>query len=73
MIILNQDSDAIYDYDKFSCIYVHESSNTIFIMNYAGEMAFPLGTYETHERCVEVVQEIFTMLECTSKYNMPYC
>ena len=73
MLILSQDSDALYDFEKFSCIYVHEETNTIYIMTYAGGVAYPLGTYKTHERSVEIVQEIFTMMECTSKYNMPYC
>lgn len=72
MLILSQDGDAIYDFDKCACIYVSEEENKIYVLNYAGETAYPLGKYDTKERCIEIVKEIFALMECTSKYDMPY-
>ena len=71
MHILNQDETAIYDLEKMACVYVHLESRTVYVMMYATDIAFPLGTYKTIERAKEVVKEIFCMNGMTEKYDMP--
>ena len=69
MIILDQDSCAIYDTDKFGQLCVQE--NKLYLITYTGEVAYPIGQYKTKERCSEIVREIFALMDCTNKYDMP--
>lgn len=70
MIIMTQDSDAVYDTEKFAGIYTQNSS--IYLLSYTGEVAYPLGTYKNDDRCKDIVRDIFAFEGCQSKYDMPF-
>lgn len=69
MLILTQNNDAIFDLDKFSCIFTEDAK--VYAISYAGESTFLLGTYETEARALEVVAEIFTLIGSQDKYELP--
>lgn len=69
MLVITQNNDAIFDLEKFSCIFADEGN--VLAISYAGESTFKLGTYDTHERAVEVVAEIFTLFGSQDKMEMP--
>lgn len=69
MIILAQDNEAIYDTEKSVSICIKD--NTIYMLNYSGELAYPLGKYKDADRAREVVEDIFTLQGCQEKYEMP--
>ena len=70
MIVIAQDSSAIYDLEK--CIGVcAEADGGVFIIPYTGEEAFWLGSYNSQDRAKEVVEEIFVMIGSQGKYEMP--
>ena len=69
MFILSQNSDAIYDMDKISCVSAEDDGSVVFV-NYNGE-TFEGGKYANGERAKEVVYELYTLLDAVSRYEMP--
>ena len=69
MIILSQNEDAIFDFDKAHNVYAQEG--TVYISSYTGEEGFPLGTYKNNNVAKSVVADIFVMYGSTDKYEMP--
>ena len=52
MVIIAQDEKSIYDLEKFSSATAKEDG-TVYLLNYSGELAFPVGKYETEERAID--------------------
>ncbi len=69
MLIITQNNDAIYDTDKGLSIYAKDE--TIYFLNYSGELAYPLGKYKDSDRARAVIEEIFIMQDSQDKYEMP--
>ena len=69
MIILTQDGNAVYDTEKFAGIYTQDCS--IYMIAYTGEVAYPLGTYDSEDKCKEIIHDIFALEGCQGKYDMP--
>lgn len=70
MVIIAQDEKSIYDLEKFSSATAKEDG-TVYLLNYSGELAFPVGKYETEERASEIVGEIFALFDTQRRYVMP--
>jgi hypothetical protein len=70
MVIRTQDESAIYDLSKMSSVYTNEDG-IIYALGYTGELAYPLGQYATQERAKEVVEEIYSLFEAQSRYDLP--
>lgn len=69
MIILAQNSEAIYDTEKSMSVCAKDS--IVYMTNYTGELAYTLGEYKDDARAKEVVEEIFVLENCQDKYEMP--
>ena len=70
MVLRSQDDKAIYDLTKMNCVFANEKG-IVYALNYTGELAYPLGKYETEERAQEVVDEIYALFDTQSRYNLP--
>jgi len=69
MLILAQDNLSMFDTDKCLSVYVKE--NIVYVLNYSGELTYPLGKYESEDRAREVMEDIFLQEGCQGKYEMP--
>lgn len=70
MIVRSQDSRAIYDLTKMNSVFANEEGH-VYALNYTGELAYPLGKYDTEERAKEVVEEIYALFDSQSRYDLP--
>ena len=70
MIVRSQDSRAIYDLTKMNSVFANEEG-LVYALSYTGELAYPLGKYDTEERAKEVVEEIYALFDSQSRYDLP--
>lgn len=70
MVIRTQNENAIYDLDKMASVFANDKG-CVYVTNYSGELASLLGEYETYDRAVEIVEEIYALFDTQRRYDMP--
>lgn len=70
MVIRAQNEEAIYDASKLLSVFASDDGN-VYGLNYNGELAYTLGEYDSKERAVEVVEEIYSVFDGQTRYDMP--
>ena len=70
MVIRTQDENAIYDLNKMASVFANNDGK-VYTTNYSGELASLLGEYESYDRAVEIVEEIYALFDTQRRYDMP--
>lgn len=73
MLILTQNEEAFFDTERFLGIIAEKTDDghgAVFIDGYDGA-TFCLGEYKDLDRAREIVKEIFSIVDCMSRYSMP--
>jgi len=70
MVIRVQNEEAIYDVNKLLSIFA-SNDGKVYGLNYDGELAYELGDYSSKERAVEIVEEIYSIFDGQTRYDMP--
>lgn len=69
MYLRAQNNDAIVDTDKCTSIVIADGGKIYTNLHDGNSLC--IGSYSGQDRAEEVLEELFALLECTSKYDMP--